>query len=54
MAFPIFFNNINYNTLLNDKQQICYNNNVCYCIHQYDRLDENIKKIMSTKYNYIL
>ena len=33
--------------------KFCYNKKVCYCVHQYDRLDDDIKK-MSTKYNYIL
>lgn len=54
MAFPIFLNKIDYNILLNSNQQICYNNKVCYCVHQYDRLDNNIKKKMSIKYNYLL
>ena len=31
-----------------------YDENVSYCVHQYDRLDENIKKSMSHQYNYIL
>jgi len=52
LAFPNYLNLIDYNTLLNEKKQICYANDVCYCIHQYDRLDDNIKKQISIKYNY--
>ena len=54
MAFPNYLNKIDYNILLNNKNQICYKKEVCYCVHQYDRLDDDIKKKMSTKYNYIL
>ena len=52
MAFPNYLNLIDYNTLLNEKKQICYDNDVCYCIHQYDRLDDDVKKQISMKYNY--
>ena len=52
MAFPNYLNIIDYNTLLNEKKQICYDNDVCYCIHQYDRLDDDVKKHISIKYNY--
>ena len=54
MAFPIFLNIINYNILLNNDKQICYDKEVCYCVHQYDRLNDIIKKIISIKYNYLL
>ncbi len=54
MAFPNYLNKIDYNNLLNNDNKICYNKKVCYCVHQYDRLDDDIKKKMSTKYNYIL
>lgn len=52
MAFPNYLNLIDYNTLLNEKKQICYDNDVCYCIHQYDRLDDDVKEQISMKYNY--
>ena len=54
MAFPNYLNQIDYSILLNNKQQICYNGDVCCCVHQYDRLNDEIKKQMSIKYNYIL
>jgi len=54
MAFPNYLNQIDYSILLNNKQQICYNADVCCCVHQYDRLNDEIKKQMSIKYNYIL
>ena len=54
MAFPNYLNQIDYSILLNSKQQICYNGEVCSCVHQYDRLNDEIKKQMSIKYNYIL
>ena len=54
MAFPNYLNQIDYSILLNNKQQICYNGVVCCCVHQYDRLNDEIKKQMSIKYNYIL
>jgi len=54
MAFPNYLNQIDYSILLNNKQQICYNEEVCCCVHQYDRLNDEIKKQMSIKYNYIL
>ena len=54
MAFPNYLNKIDYNNLLNNKKQICYENEVCCCVHQYDRLDEDIKNKISVKYNYIL
>ena len=44
MAFPIYLNLIDYETLLNNNNEIMYNNNISYCIHQYDRLDDIIKK----------
>ena len=54
MAFPNYLNKIDYNNLLNNENKICYNKKVSYCVHQYDRLDDDIKKKISTKYNYIL
>ena len=54
MAFPIYLNLINYQKLLNNNNQIMYNNNICYCIHQYDRLDDIIKKQISNKYNLLI
>lgn len=54
MAFPNYLNKIDYNTLLNNQNQLCYEGKVCYCVHQYDRLDDDIKKKISVKYNYIL
>jgi len=33
--------------------KITYNNKIVYCVHQYDRLDNIIKKKMSIRYNYI-
>lgn len=54
MAFPIHLNLINYNKLLNINNQIIYDNNISYCIHQYDRLDDIIKKQISNKYNLII
>lgn len=53
MAFPIHLNLINYNTLLNSNSQIMYNNNVAYCVHQYDRLDNIYKKKISYIYDYV-
>ena len=53
IAFPIFLNLINYDELLNENNQIMYEKNVCYCVHQYDRLNNIIKKKMSIRYNYI-
>ena len=53
IAFPIHLNLINYDTLLNSNNQITYNKNICYCVHQYDRLDNYLKKKMSITYNYI-
>lgn len=53
MAFPLHLNLINSNTLLNEYNQITYNKQICYCVHQYDRLDYNIKKKISIRYNYI-
>ena len=53
MAFPIYLNLIDYNKLLNNKNQITYNNNIVYCVHQYDRLDDIIKKKISNIYNYL-
>ena len=44
MAFPIYFNLINYSNLLDSNNKILYNNNIAYCVHQYDRLDDIIKK----------
>jgi hypothetical protein len=54
MAFPNYLNKIDYNTLLNNQNQLCYEGEVCYCVHQYDRLDDDIKNKISVKYNYIL
>ena len=54
MAFPIYLNLINYDKLLNSEKKILYDENISYCVHQYDRLDDNIRKIMSIKYNFIL
>ena len=54
MAFPNYLNEIDYNNLLNNKNQICYEGETCFCVHQYDRLDDEIKKIISTKYNFLL
>ena len=54
MAFPIHLNLINYNKLLNSNNQILYNSNIVYCIHQYDRLNDDIKKKLSIKYNLII
>ena len=54
MAFPIYLNLINYEKLLNNNNQIMYNNNISYCIHQYDRLDDTIKKQISNKYNLLI
>ena len=54
MAFPIYLNLIDYQKLLNNNNQIMYNNNICYCIHQYDRLDKMIKKQISNKYNLVI
>ena len=54
MAFPIFLNIIDYNILLNKNKQICYDKDICYCVHQYDRLNDIIKKNISVKYNYLL
>lgn len=54
MAFPNYLNLINYTSILNENKQICYNGEVSYCVHQYDRLDDDIKKRMSYKYNYII
>ena len=53
IAFPIHLNLINYDTLLNSNNQITYNGNICYSVHQYDRLDNYFKKQMSIIYNYI-
>lgn len=53
MAYPIFFNLINYSNLLDNNNYINYNNNICYCVHQYDRLDIVFKKKMSSVYNYL-
>ena len=52
--FSIYLNLIDYNALLNNNNQIMYNNNICYCIHQYDRLDDIIKKQISNKYNLMI
>ena len=30
--------------VLNNKNQICYEGETCFCVHQYDRLDDDIKK----------
>ena len=56
MAFPNYLNLIDYNFILNYKNQICYNKEVCYCIHQYDRLDNEIKKniLLDKNYNFII
>ena len=54
MAFPNYLNKIDYNNLLNNKKHICYENEVFCCVHQYDRLDEDIKNEISVKYNYII
>lgn len=56
MAFPNYLNLINYNFILNEKKQICYDKDVCYCIHQYDRLDNEIKKniLLNKNYNFII
>ena len=54
MAFPIFLNLIDYKALLNNNNQIIYNNNICYCIHQYDRLNDVVKKQISNKYNLMI
>tara|TARA_Y100000589_G_C27168249_1_gene635584 strand:- start:812 stop:1630 length:819 start_codon:yes stop_codon:yes gene_type:complete len=54
MAFPIYLDLIDYKKLLNNEKKIMYDENVSYCVHQYDRLDENIKKSISHQYNYIL
>lgn len=54
MAFPIYLNLINYNNLLNEEKKIMYNNEIAYCVHQYDRLNDNIKKEMSIKYNLVI
>ena len=53
MAFPIHLQLIDYNTLLNNNL-ITYNNNICYCVHQYDRLPDIIKKNISIKYDYTI
>ena len=53
MGYPLHLNLVNYEQLLNENNQIMYNKNVCYCVHQYDRLYDNIKKKMSITYNYI-
>ena len=53
MAFPIHLNIINYNILLNENNKIMYDNEIVYCVHQYDRLNEYIKKKISNKYNFI-
>lgn len=53
MAFPIYFNLINYSNLLDSNNKILYNNNIAYCVHQYDRLDDIIKKKMSIQYNFV-
>ena len=45
IAFPNYLNLIDYNFILNQNNQICYNKKICYCIHQYDRLSDKIKKI---------
>ena len=38
MAFPIYLDLIDYTKLLNNEKKIMYNENVSYCVHQYDRL----------------
>ena len=54
VAFPNYLGLINYDKLLNNNNKICYNDDEVYCVHQYDRFDNNIKKKLSIKYNYIL
>ena len=54
MAFPIYLNLIDYQKLLNNNNQIMYHNNICYCIHQYDRLNDVVKKQISNKYNLMI
>lgn len=53
MAFPIYLNLIDYNKLLNNNNQLTYNGTIAYCVHQYDRLDDILKKKFSIKYNYL-
>ena len=56
MAFPNYLNLIDYNFILNERNYICYNKEECYCVHQYDRLDNDIKKLIhfDKKYNFII
>ena len=54
IAFPNHLGLIDYNKLVNDKKKITYKGDESYCVHQYDRLDTNIKKDISIKYNFIL
>ena len=54
LAFPNYLGLFDKKKILNDNNQICYKNEVVYCVHQYDRLDDNIKINMSDKYNYLI
>ena len=52
LAFPNYLELFNKKNILNKNYHICYKNERVYCVHQYDRLDDNIRLDMSYKYNY--
>jgi len=54
LAFPNYLGLFDKNKILNDNKQICYKNELVYCVHQYDRLDDNIRLNISHIYNYFI
>lgn len=54
VAFANHLGFIDKDKLLNSRNMICKDDSEVYCVHQYDRFDDEIKKKLSVKYNFVL
>ena len=54
VAFPCYLDKIDYRNLLTENRFIKNEDEIAYCVHQYDRFPIQIRKLMSNVYDFTI